>query len=260
MIHYSISFAGAGKVAGALCRGLFHSGSEIIKIVSETWSDGLILADSCKARWSSKPEFADNENVVIVAVPDHRLGEVLSSIKCHEKCLVAHTAGSYGLEVFPSSIKHKGILYPLQTFSEGREIIFNGLPFLLEASDDYSGKILGNIVESLGGTGRFIDTEQRRIVHLAAVFINNFTNYMLTSGNEIAARAGVSLEIFEPLIRETVSKALQNGPEASQTGPAVRNDLNTVKMHLDLLSFSPELQNMYRQLTDSIIKHYKKSS
>ncbi len=66
------------------------------------------------------------------------------------------------------------------------------------------------------------------------------------------------LGIFEPLIRETIAKALDNGPEESQTGPAIRNDLNTIEMHLKLLSFSPELQNLYREITDSIIKHYKK--
>jgi predicted short-subunit dehydrogenase-like oxidoreductase (DUF2520 family) len=96
------------------------------------------------------------------------------------------------------------------------------------------------------------------MVHLAAVFINNFTNYMLTAGSEMASKAGLSLNMFEPLIRETIDKALDNGPEKSQTGPAIRNDLNTVEMHLELLSFSPELQKIYREMTNSIIKHYKK--
>ncbi len=41
---------------------------------------------------------------------------------------------------------------------------------------------------------------------------------------------------------ETVNKAIDIGPENSQTGPAVRNDSNTIEKHMKLLSFSPELK------------------
>ena len=83
---------------------------------------------------------------------------------------------------------------------------------------------------------------------------------MLTEGEKIAARAGFPFEILLPLVKETISKALENGPSSSQTGPAVRNDLNTIEKHMKLLSFSPELQKLYGEITQSIIKHYKQSS
>jgi predicted short-subunit dehydrogenase-like oxidoreductase (DUF2520 family) len=97
------------------------------------------------------------------------------------------------------------------------------------------------------------------MLHLAAVFVNNFTNHMLRTGKEIASMAGFSFEVLEPLVNETISKALDIGPENSQTGPAVRNDLNTIEKHLDLLSFSPEMQDMYREITRSIITYNKRS-
>jgi len=258
MIHFTISFAGAGRVAGALCMEMFNSGIEIHQIVSESESEGKLLARDCHAQWSSKLSFDEQNDIVLVAVPDHKLKEVLSSIKCPDNCIVAHTAGSYGLEMFPSSIRRRGVFYPLQTFSKGRSIRLRDLPFLIEASDESTGKKLHDLALLTGGKVYYVDHERRKMVHLAAVFINNFTNYMLTAGNEMASKAGLSLNIFEPLIRETITKALDNGPEKSQTGPAIRNDLNTVEMHLELLSFSPELQKIYREMTDSIIKHYKK--
>jgi predicted short-subunit dehydrogenase-like oxidoreductase (DUF2520 family) len=258
MIQYNISFAGAGRVAGALCRELFKSGIKIIQVISESESDGRPLADACNASWSSGLSFDDQNNVIIVAVPDHSLKNVLASIRCPEGCVVVHTAGSYGLEMFPSKFKETGVFYPLQTFSKGREISFKELPFLLEASGEVSGKVMIDLAVAIGGKVQFVDSERRKMVHLAAVFVNNFTNYMLTAGNEIASLAGLSLEIFEPLINETISKALDIGPEESQTGPAVRNDLNTIQKHLKLLSFSPELQSTYSQMTESIIKHYNK--
>ena len=57
-----------------------------------------------------------------------------------------------------------------------------------------------------------------------------------------------------------ISKALENGPESSQTGPAVRMDKGTINKHIDLLSFSPDLQNLYREITKSIMRFYKKEN
>jgi predicted short-subunit dehydrogenase-like oxidoreductase (DUF2520 family) len=260
MTPYTISFAGAGRVAGSLCREMYRSGIKILQVVSESKDNGGILAHECHASWSRDLSFSDQNDAVIVSVPDHRLSDVLHSLRCGDGCLVAHTAGSYGLEVFPPSLKNRGVFYPLQTFSKGRVVSFRQLPVLAESSDEGCKKILDDLAEAVGAEVHYIDNEKRKIIHLAAVFINNFTNYMLTSGSEIASKAGLSLSIFEPLLKETIDKALENGPERSQTGPAVRNDMNTVKLHLDLLSFSPELQNLYRQITDSIIKRYNKHS
>jgi predicted short-subunit dehydrogenase-like oxidoreductase (DUF2520 family) len=170
---------------------------------------------------------------------------------------VAHTAGSYGLEVFPANLKRTGVFYPLQTFSKGRRINFRDLPFLLEVSGRNTGEILEKLAGSIEGKAYFVDKESRKKIHLAAVFVCNFTNYMLTIGKELSSQAGVSFELFEPLIKETISKALENGPDVSQTGPAVRKDKNTIEKHLELLSFSPDLQNLYNEVTQSIIKHYK---
>jgi predicted short-subunit dehydrogenase-like oxidoreductase (DUF2520 family) len=258
MNHFTISFAGAGRVAGALCMEMFNSGIKIHQIVSECASEGKQLARDCHAKWSTELSFDRQNDIILVAVPDHKLKEVLFSIKCTDDCVVAHTAGSYGLEIFPSVIRSKGVFYPLQTFSKGRNIMLKNLPFLIEASDESTGKKLQDLAILTGGKVHYVDHERRKMVHLAAVFINNFTNYMLTAGSEMASKAGLSLNMFEPLIRETIDKALDNGPEKSQTGPAIRNDLNTVEMHLELLSFSPELQKIYREMTNSIIKHYKK--
>jgi predicted short-subunit dehydrogenase-like oxidoreductase (DUF2520 family) len=146
----------------------------------------------------------------------------------------------------------------LQTFSKGRKINFIDLPFLLECSDDVSATILKTLAESIGGEVHLLDAEQRRILHLSAVFACNFTNHMLTLSKNVASRAGFTFDILTSLIKETFSKAIDSGPENSQTGPAVRNDQNTIKKHMELLSFSPEMQKIYNDITLSIIEYYKK--
>jgi predicted short-subunit dehydrogenase-like oxidoreductase (DUF2520 family) len=256
MTEFNVSFAGAGRVAGALCRAMFQSGINILQIVSQSELRGQKLAGSCNARWSSVLSFDKSNDIIIVSVPDHNLKEVLSKIKCAERTIVAHTAGSYGLDIFPGIIKRHGVFYPLQTFSIERHIDFRNLPFLLEASEPEAYEILKNLARKVGSNVYSVDAEHRKMLHLSAVFVCNFTNYMLTAGKEVAARAGMSFEILVPLIRETISKALENGPERSQTGPAIRNDSNTIEKHLELLSFSPELQKIYREMTKSIMGFY----
>jgi predicted short-subunit dehydrogenase-like oxidoreductase (DUF2520 family) len=258
MYQNNISFAGAGRVAEALCKELFHAGYKIDLVVSESEVSGQTLAVSCKASWSHDLLFPVTSKVIIVAVPDHKLKGVLDSIICSPEAVVVHTAGSIGFEVFPERIGHKAIFYPLQTFSKGRKIDFIDLPFLLECSDDISEAILKTLAESIGGEVHFTDAEQRRLLHLSAVFACNFTNHMLTLSKKLVLQAGFPFDIFASLINETYSKAFESGPENSQTGPAVRNDQNTIEKHMELLSFSPELQKIYNDITLSIIEYYKK--
>jgi predicted short-subunit dehydrogenase-like oxidoreductase (DUF2520 family) len=256
MVQYNISFAGAGRVADALCKEMFRCGFTIDLIVNETEKNGRALADFCKADWSKELIFPDSTDVIIVSVPDSRLQSVLEKIKCSPDTLVVHTAASFGLDIFPERITRKGVFYPLQTFSKQRKIIFKDLPFFLESSDSKSSELLKKLAESIDSEANFINSEQRRLLHIAAVFVSNFTNHMLTVGKEIAAEAGVSFKVFEPLIKETISKAIETGPENSQTGPAVRNDQNTIEKHLELLSFSPELKRIYDEITRSIIEYH----
>jgi len=259
MTRQNISFAGAGRVASALCMEMYYSGFNIEVVVSESEKNGRSLTGSCKALWSPDLKYPDSTDIIIVAVPDHRLKSVLDKLKCRPETLVVHTAGSIGIDVFPGHIKHKGIFYPLQTFSKERKVVFKDLPFFLESSDNKSSAILENLAESIGGKVHFTDTEHRRMLHLAAVFVCNFTNHMLTEGQALVLKAGFSIEVLRPLIEETFSKAMEIGPDLSQTGPAVRNDKNTIKKHLELLSFSSELQRIYKEMTRSIIKYYNKS-
>ncbi len=257
MDQNNISFAGAGRLASALCKELFSSGFTFDIIVSEHPERGKPLANACNATWSSDLVFPESTKVIIVAVPDHKLKSVLNDIKCHPGTVVAHTAGSIGLDIFPEHLRQKGIFYPLQTFSKNRNVSFKELPVLIESSDEKTTLVLQEITASLSAKAYFVNSEHRRMLHLAAVFVSNFTNHMLTEGKEIASDAGFSFDILIPLINETISKALLNGPENSQTGPAVRNDKNTIEKHMELLSFSPELQKVYNDLTHSIIEYYK---
>jgi predicted short-subunit dehydrogenase-like oxidoreductase (DUF2520 family) len=252
-----ISFAGAGKVAHALSRELYRKGHVIEHIVSRNIKNASALASLYGGTFSDKLDFPSASDLIIIAVPDHALPDVLDKIKAENSVLIAHTAGSLGLEVFPAHIKRKGIFYPLQTFTVNREPDISDVPFFLEASDENSLELLNILAGSISDKVYVTDSGHRRQIHLAAVFVSNFTNYMITSGKLIASKADLPFDVLHPLILETINKALELGPEVSQTGPAVRYDLNTIEKHLDLLSFSPDLKDIYEVISGSIMKYYK---
>ena len=257
MKQYCVSFVGAGNVAMALCREMFNKGHFIDHITSRNEKNGRTLASSYHATWSGDFVLPVTSEIIIVAVPDRNLSEVLKAIRCNNSSIVAHTAGSFGLDVFPPDLKNTGVFYPLQTFSVNRIPDISEVPFFIEASDEKSVNTLKSLAESISHSVHVSDADHRRLLHMAAVFVSNFTNHMLTTGKNISSIAGVPFEELKPLILETINKAMELGPENSQTGPAIRYDLNTIEKHLDLLSFAPDFKNVYEMITKSIISYYK---
>ncbi len=255
-----ISFIGAGRVAGALCRNLFNKGCKIDSIITRTITRGPDLAAICDAHWYSDLSREIKSDIIIVSVQDSHLQEVLNTLKCDDNTVVAHTAGSFGMEVFPPDLKHKGVLYPLQTFTEGRNIDFSSLPLLIEASDKHAATLIERTASLTGGSVSFSDAVTRRKLHVAAVFACNFTNHMFTISKKLAEEAGTDFDILKPLILETVSKAVENDPENSQTGPAVRGDVLTMEKHMELLRKYPGIEEIYSIISGSISKHHNSIS
>lgn len=252
-----ISIIGAGKVGTALSVALHKKGYTIGEVISRSPEHASGLAAITGAVHGSGYNISTGTHLVIISVPDHALADVASRIRVADNVLVVHTAGSFGTEVFPSDRNYGcGVLYPLQTFSPGRNIQLDDVPFLIEADSAGGLNLIRDVASSLSTTVSVSDREERRRIHLAAVFACNFVNFMLGAAEEISLEAGVDFKIFEPLVRETFTKAFELGPSSSQTGPAVRNDHNTIEKHLDLLSFSPELKEVYHTITRSIINKY----
>ena len=96
-----------------------------------------------------------------------------------------------------------------------------------------------------------INEKQRKALHISAVFVNNFVNEMYRIGNEICEENKVPFEILKPLILETVNKVMILAPKEAQTGPAKRNDTQTIDAHLDFLS-NENHATIYKILTQSI--------
>jgi predicted short-subunit dehydrogenase-like oxidoreductase (DUF2520 family) len=254
---YNISFIGAGNVAESLVCGLAGAGHRIVSVASRGGESARLLAERCGAEWRRDLTVPGNCDILVISVTDTAVDSVAAGVTAGRETIVVHTAGSVSLDALGRT-SGAGVFYPLQTFTKGFPPDLRKVPFFIEATDTSTLGILRELGEGIGAGAWECDSEARRQLHVAAVFTNNFSNFMMTTGEAIAARAGIDPGLLRPLIEETARKALRTGPEASQTGPAVRQDKGTVKSHIDLLSFSPQYQKLYRLVSRMIAGHYSK--
>src|SRR5690606_5443227 len=188
-------------------------------------------------------------DVYILAVSDDAIENLALELP-FENRLVVHTSGS--VSVYDIHQKNRrGVFYPLQTFSKDADIDFANVPLCIETikSDDFP--ILKELAISIGSPAKKVNSDQRRVLHLAAVFVNNFTNQLYRIGHEITESEGAEFDILKPLILETAKKVQELSPYMAQTGPAKRNDKKTLRKHLKLLK-DPHHKDIYNLLTTSI--------
>ena len=187
-----------------------------------------------------------NANVTIIAVSDDAIAEISSKI---QNSLVVHTSGSVAMNSLNNKSR-KGVFYMLQTFSKNKIVNFSEVPFCLEAENEKDYILLELLAKLIGEKVYAINSEQRKALHIAAVFVNNFTNHMYKIGSDICTKNNVPFAILEPLIKETATKIETLSPAVSQTGPAIRKDQKTINEHLALLN--KQQQEIYTIVTKSI--------
>ena len=201
---------------------------------------------------SRQVETLTHTDIVIIAIADDAIAEVSSKITSP---FVVHTSGTTHINQL-KNIGRKGVFYPLQSFSKNKKIDFSCIPFCLKTENTEDIKLLEELVMILGAKPYHIDSNQRKYIHIAAVFANNFTNHMYQLAQEVCDANNVPFEILQPLILETAEKVKNISPKEAQTGPAIRNDQKIIKNHLNLLNGLPK--EIYQKLTESIQKHGKK--
>ena len=191
-------------------------------------------------------------DVYIIAVSDKAISELSKQLP-FENRLVVHTSGSVAIKQLDKK-HHRGVFYPLQTFSLTSEVAFSDVPICIETMQKEDSKFLKTLASEMGSPSYMINTEQRQALHLSAVFINNFTNQLYRIAHELSDHKNINFDVLKPLILETAKKVQTISPYNAQTGPAKRNDQVTINQHLRTLESHPEYQLIYELLTKSIKK------
>ena len=246
-----IIILGAGNVGTHLFRNL--NNSKKTKVV-QWYNRSLDSINKYKKEVAVTNQIMDlkEADVYLLALSDDVIPEMAKQLK-HLNGIIAHTAGCVPMSILNESNNY-GVFYPLQTFSKNRDTDFKNIPICLEASNESCYQTLFKLASTLGNNINKVNSEQRLGLHTAAVFVNNFTNHLYQLGDAICQEHNISFSLLKPLIKETAAKIETMTPKDAQTGPALRNDKNTLQKHQDQL-FNPDIKNLYLYLTESIQKN-----
>lgn len=249
-----VSIIGSGNVAQHLIQAFqMNSQIELVQVVARDIKKVAHLLDSNLI--TSDYTQLQEADLYIIAVSDDAIAKVSSALPFKNR-LVAHTSGTVGLDVLNSK-NRPAVFYPLQTFSKDKPIDFKSVPVCLEAENETDVQILKQLAHSISNAVYEINSEQRKALHVAAVFVNNFVNYLYQMGNEICDANAIPFEILKPLIQETANKIATLSPKNAQTGPAKRNDLKTIAAHEEFLKDENQAA-IYKLLTQSLQYNGKK--
>jgi len=243
-----VTLLGAGNVGFHLYKAIDQAdGVEVM----EWYNRSLTTLKPYKEKVSITDQLSTlkEADIYLISVSDNAIDNISHALK-DKKGIVAHTAGSVSIKTLHHHKSH-GVFYPLQTFSKSRRIDFREIPLCIEASNDEVENILYHFAEALGSTPHLINSEQRKALHLAAVFVNNFSNHLFTIGEELCSKNHLPFSILQPLIKETVDKLNYLSPKEAQTGPALRKDQLTINRHLEDLQEDLH-QQLYTILSSSI--------
>jgi predicted short-subunit dehydrogenase-like oxidoreductase (DUF2520 family) len=254
-----IVMIGAGNLATQLALALHKKEIQIQQVYSRKTESALVLAEKINAGYTDDlSTLYPDADLYIIAVKDTAITEVLENLNLKNNPLLVHTAGSVPMSVLEDFSTNYGVFYPLQTFSKTRKVDFSGIPICIEASHPSVFVKLEQLAEKISHSVNQINSAERKSLHLAAVFVNNFVNHLYAIGADLLHDKKLDFDLLRPLIRETADKIGELSPIEAQTGPAKRNDQSIIETQLKMLNSKPEFQKIYSFATESIFRLQQK--
>jgi predicted short-subunit dehydrogenase-like oxidoreductase (DUF2520 family) len=254
-----VTIIGAGNLATQLALALDEKGIRIQQVYSRNAESAKELAEKVHADFTNDlSTLTTDADLYVIAVKDSAIQEVLENLTLDENQLIVHTAGSVPMNILEGFSQNYGVFYPLQTFSKSRKVDFSTIPVCIEANHPSNLIKLQELAGKLSVSVHQINSAERKTLHLAAVFVNNFVNHFYAIGANILQDKKLDFNLLKPLILETAEKIQTIYPTDAQTGPAKRNDQNIINDQLKMLQDKPEFQKIYSFVTESIFAHHQK--
>ncbi|AKH96282.1 Rossmann-like and DUF2520 domain-containing protein [Elizabethkingia anophelis] len=243
---------GSGNVAWHMAKAFKEAGIDLIQLYGRNEQELKKLSLEINVEYSTNQ--LKQADFYLICTSDKAIAEVSKQIP-YEQALVAHTSGSLSRDVLEGSYR-KASFYPLQTFSKSRKLDYSKIPLFVDAGWESDNILLTDLAKKISTNVMRINHEQRKQMHLSAVFACNFVNHLYAQAEIICKQNDISFNYLLPLIEETADKIKTISPKDAQTGPAVRNDQNIIKLQENLI-VNPNQLNIYKILTESITKMYE---
>ena len=247
-----IVLIGSGNVAAILGRKFWQAGHHILQVYSRNATAASALAYEWDTESTNFKTMVNlNADVYIIAVNDDSIADVADNLFLPGK-VVAHTAASVSKDALRNITAHYGVFYPLQSLRKEMTQLPQ-VPVFIDGSDDKTKQTLEELARSISGDNLTVASDEDRLkLHVAAVVVSNFVNHLYALAEDYCRKEGLDFKLLLPLIEETALSKKQISPSEAQTGPALRQDKETIQKHMELLKSHTQLRNIYLLMTESI--------
>jgi predicted short-subunit dehydrogenase-like oxidoreductase (DUF2520 family) len=208
-----VRIIGPGRAGGSLAGALWAAGWDVV---------GLLGRDDVVAG------AATDVDLLVIATPDASIAGVAAAVDPVASTVVAHMAGSLGLDVLEGH-QRVAAIHPLVSLPDadvGAERLRGGAWFAV-AGDP----LASDVVAALKGRSVVVADADRAAYHAAACIASNHLVALMGQVERVAAPVGVPLEAFLALARGSLDNVAALGPAAALTGPAARGDEATLDRH-----------------------------
>ena len=254
-----ISIIGNGNLSKALVKEILRKGHKIHQVHALNFLDlKKTYADSPISILENMEELDYEIDILLIAVSDDVIKKVVKNLS-NKSIVVLHTSGSVSVDVFEKAgFINYGVFYPLYSFSESREEDFKQIPLMIEYSNSHVQQKINLLGKSIFNRIIEVNSEKRMIYHLSGIFANNFTNHLWSLTQGFIEKNNLDFDNVKPIIMQTAKNAILTNQIADiQTGPASRGNHNVIKGHIKLLEEDKNLLSIYKELSNSILKHNK---
>lgn len=249
-----IVLLGAGNLATNLALTLKKEGFDILQVYNRTKENGIKLAGKVRADYiSDLSKLNPHADLYIISVSDSAIKDIADRIRLKNE-LIVHTSGSMDIDILQRSSKNYGVLHSPQTFTKWKPVSFRNLHVDIQANNKESEKLLMEFACRFCNHVLVVNSEQRKIIHIAAVFAGNFTNFMYSVAEDILTRNGLPFDLMQPIIKKTSENSKFKKPFSRQTGPAMREDYEVIARHIETLAKYPHYKSIYNLISKKIIK------
>jgi predicted short-subunit dehydrogenase-like oxidoreductase (DUF2520 family) len=249
----SILLIGTGRVAFHLGHAFQRADIVLAGITGRDPARTKTLAKDLDCRFFRFGDTLPTADLRMLAVSDDAIREVADMLPA-DGTPVAHLSGSRSLELLDAHA-HRGVLWPVQSFSPGKLVDFSNVPLVVDADDEATLRSLRDLAERLSSIVVHLSFAQRQRLHLSAVIASNFPVFLLREAERLLKAHEIDPALLHPLWRSATGKALPD-PDQAVTGPARRGDVKTIAQQMDLLDEEPELRRAYVALSDLILHIY----
>lgn len=258
-----IAVVGAGGLAWSLAPELRRAGFALSALYAPDGPNAEALAALAAAprrRWPAEAD--ESADVFWLAAPDDALPQLADLVaERFPGRTLLHSSGATPLAAIQREGLRAGVIYPLASFSRGATLDLSQYPLFYEAEPEAEA-VARALAEGLSPTARALESEQRLVLHVGAVWANNFSNLMLDVAGELMQRAGLPVDarVYLPLMRGMIDKLETLSPAEAQTGPARRGDRSTITRHRELLrTLAAEVEPIYAALSAEIERRHAES-